>query len=578
MSLYYDTAAVLESKKGSLKNRVYGSKDLKSPLASVYALAAEATKWAEVLKEVIENSKLLRAEKQLTPILALLLTHDLILSKNGIAARKDHPLNLAVSRHKTRLLGEFNRVRIRRGFATLEGLRNSLKAPSSCTAEGHRPRWIRINTILSSLAEELATTFEGFLKVDSLRPIRDPELRLAKLIYVDDNVRNLVAIPASHDFTSHPAYRQGRLIFQDKASCFPACLLNPQETDGDIIDACAAPGNKTTHLAALLDEESFLDDESFVVDEVNQKRLGRTIFACDRDGERLVTLSKMVAKAARGKNINILARQDFLELNPDQFEDVTALLLDPTCSGSGMFGRGDEDTDDTTTLPLPDPEITTPRPRLSKQQRRKVSRRRMGLEKETLAATRAHAPSPEAEAHEEEEEPTGEIPRSEALKERLKALSNFQLRLLEHAFSFPAATRITYSTCSLYPEENEHVVLRALDSDVAVRRGWRVMEREEQVEGMRTWGRRGLGEECGEYQEVAEACIRCAKGGEDGTMGFFVCGFVKAEGDTESTGVSDSSGETIDADADMAERDEEEDWQGSIEKWLGSQEDWQGFD
>ena len=28
-------------------------------------------------------------------------------------------------------------------------------------------------------------------------------------------------------------------------------------------------------------------------------------------------------------------------------------------------------------------------------------------------------------------------------------------------------------------------------------------------------------------EEVAEACIRCAKGTGEGTMGFFVCGFVR---------------------------------------------------
>jgi len=28
-------------------------------------------------------------------------------------------------------------------------------------------------------------------------------------------------------------------------------------------------------------------------------------------------------------------------------------------------------------------------------------------------------------------------------------------------------------------------------------------------------------------EEVAEACIRCAKGTDEGTMGFFVCGFVR---------------------------------------------------
>ena len=112
--------------------------------------------------------------------------------------------------------------------------------------------------------------------------------------------------------------------------------------------------------------------------------------------------------------------------------------------------------------------------------------------------------------------------------------------------AFPAVRRITYSTCSLYKEENEHVVVKALLSDVARKRGWRVLKRAEQVEGLRKWSRRGdldaareaVDENDGGDSEmdaemVANACIRCEKGGEEGTMGFFVVGFVR-DGDGEN--------------------------------------------
>ena len=39
-----------------------------------------------------------------------------------------------------------------------------------------------------------------------------------------------------------------RDIEQSKASCMPAHALAP-ESGGVVLDACAAPGNKTTHLA-----------------------------------------------------------------------------------------------------------------------------------------------------------------------------------------------------------------------------------------------------------------------------------------------------------------------------------------
>ena len=69
MSLYHEAAAVLSlptSAGGSLRTKVFGNKDLKSPKAQVYALALETCKWSPVLKEVIERSQLLEDERKVS--------------------------------------------------------------------------------------------------------------------------------------------------------------------------------------------------------------------------------------------------------------------------------------------------------------------------------------------------------------------------------------------------------------------------------------------------------------------------------------------------------------------------------
>lgn len=67
MSLYYEAAQVLDSAQkdgGSIKSLVFSKQDRKSDPKALFALSTEASKWSEILAEVIENSGVLKAEKQ----------------------------------------------------------------------------------------------------------------------------------------------------------------------------------------------------------------------------------------------------------------------------------------------------------------------------------------------------------------------------------------------------------------------------------------------------------------------------------------------------------------------------------
>ena len=67
MSLYHEAAALIQDidgHGGSLKSRIYNNKKLSSPPKQLYALVTEVSKWSNVLKEVVEKSGLLKAERK----------------------------------------------------------------------------------------------------------------------------------------------------------------------------------------------------------------------------------------------------------------------------------------------------------------------------------------------------------------------------------------------------------------------------------------------------------------------------------------------------------------------------------
>ncbi len=590
MSLYYEAAGILEAPNtsgGSLKSRIFSKKDFKSPPAQIYALVIETCKWSFVLKEIIERTELFKLEKKLTPILSLLLVHDILLAKRGISLPAAHGLRASVERHKARLTSEFTRSRVRRACGTMEAFTEYVEAglDNAVPTPPQHPRWIRINTLITTLEEQLETTFKDYERVHDVTEVQK---RGPKKLFIDEHIPNLVAVPPNTDLIKDKAYTSGQLILQDKASCFPAYLIDPQPQDGDLIDSCAAPGNKTTHLASIVASNS----PAFNVSKPETlKHLGQTIHAFEKDKFRAKTLAKMVGIAGSDGFTRIHGNQDFLKVKPtaEEHKNVGALLLDPSCSGSGIVGR-----DEMPELHLPSPNAKAERPshkppprRISKTKAaEKVAKAAEREAKE--AAKRAAASLKRKRGAEKEDEEDGvevfrdddgvptEVMSTKTMQERLDALADFQLELLQHAMSFPAAKKITYSTCSIHMEENENVVLDAIRSDIAKERGWRVLKRDEQISGMREWPVRGTQEFVEDnrdiedefvgpsLEDVKEACIRAHKGDGRGTMGFFVCAFVR-DGDVDAKVEAKMKkeapapqAEMMDINKEAAEKDDEE--------------------
>jgi len=113
-----------------------------------------------------------------------------------------------------------------------------------------------------------------------------------------------------------PGFSEGWWTIQDSSAQLVSHLLNPQRGDV-VIDACAAPGGKTTHIAELMADEG-------------------KIWACDAKASRLKKL-KENAQRLQLKSIQICTGDS---RNFSQFTNsADSVLLDAPCSGLGTLHR-----------------------------------------------------------------------------------------------------------------------------------------------------------------------------------------------------------------------------------------------
>lgn len=118
-------------------------------------------------------------------------------------------------------------------------------------------RYVRVNTLKLTVAEAIEGLTGGSKKAGG-KPTNASNAGFVYLkedVQQDPHIKGLLVLPGGRSMHDHPMVRDGGLVLQDKASCFPAhALLGPGAGyhGGDVIDACAAPGNKTAQVAASL--------------------------------------------------------------------------------------------------------------------------------------------------------------------------------------------------------------------------------------------------------------------------------------------------------------------------------------
>lgn len=113
---------------------------------------------------------------------------------------------------------------------------------------------------------------------------------------------------------------EGKIYFQDEASQLVAHIFDAQ-SDDSVLDLCAAPGSKTTHIAML------------------QPKLKRLV-ACDIHKHRLNIVKEIANKTGveRLETIKLDATQEL----PFEEKSFDRVLVDAPCTGTGTLRRNPE--------------------------------------------------------------------------------------------------------------------------------------------------------------------------------------------------------------------------------------------
>lgn len=141
-----------------------------------------------------------------------------------------------------------------------------------------RPVTLRVNT--------LKTSVQDIKKQLKNANIQIKEVLWNKQALIIENVSEL-------EIQNLPMYEKGEIYLQSLSSMLPPIILEPQKNN-DILDMCAAPGGKTTQIAALTNNEAHI-----TACEMNPIRAERLKYNIEKQGASSVYV--MVKDARRNR-------------------------------------------------------------------------------------------------------------------------------------------------------------------------------------------------------------------------------------------------------------------------------------
>lgn len=313
----------------SIKNSKVDPKDKNLYITLVYGTLQHLITIDYIISKFL-NRKISTLETKILWILRLAVYQILFLDNIKEYAIVNEAVNQSkkINKHSSKFVNAVLRNIIRQKAELLEDIHNN----EDLTIKYSIPQWIldeykntfkedfykvleRIDDIPELMIRVRPENFDQvFSELDKMnakpRKITDP--LLGNILIIIDNPKVF-----ENGIQDLDLYKNGLFTIQDKGAMLIGLALNPKENDL-VLDLCAAPGGKTTHIAEIMNDKG-------------------NIIACDLYLNRLA-LIRNTADRLKLNNIRTTI-QDGTEFNPKFVGKFDKILVDAPCSGLGIIRR-----------------------------------------------------------------------------------------------------------------------------------------------------------------------------------------------------------------------------------------------
>ena len=172
---------------------------------------------------------------------------------------------------------------------------------------GERSTTLRVNTLKNNVQEVMNDLKENNIKFERVQWYKDA------LVLKNASEKQVQKLEL---------YENGSIYLQSLSSMVPPLVLGPK-TNEKVIDLTAAPGSKTTQMAALMENKGYI-----LANELDEIRCERLKYNVEKQGATIVEVNN-----GRGESVG------------KQYEEYfDKVLLDAPCSGEGRFLVNDAKT------------------------------------------------------------------------------------------------------------------------------------------------------------------------------------------------------------------------------------------